>query len=148
MNFFRFHTTLRRKQVKPKSFFMAFKPPTTTHQQKAVRVVNGKPVFYEPIKLKEARRTLTGFLLMNKPGTPLKGPVELQVCWIWNGKGHRDGEWKVTKPDTDNLQKLLKDCMTACGYWQDDAQVVSETVQKRWGDVEGIYVWMRELENE
>ena len=31
---------------------------------------------------------------------------------------------EVTKPDTDNLQKLLKDCMTKCGFWKDDAQVV------------------------
>ena len=33
-----------------------------------------------------------------------------------------DGEYRTTKPDTDNLQKLLKDCMTATGFWTDDAQ--------------------------
>ena len=29
-------------------FFMAMIPPTCTHQEKKVTVVNGKPVFYDP----------------------------------------------------------------------------------------------------
>ena len=36
-------------------FFMAMEPPTCTHQEKQVRVVNGKPVFYETAELKRAR---------------------------------------------------------------------------------------------
>ena len=43
-------------------FFMAMIPPTTTHQEKQVRVVNGKPVFYEPEDLKAARMKLTAYL--------------------------------------------------------------------------------------
>ena len=38
----------------------------------------------------------------------------------------------MTRPDTDNLQKLLKDCMTRTGFWRDDAQVCREDVTKRW----------------
>lgn len=37
-------------------FFMAMNVPTTTHQQKKVRVVKGKPIFYEP-------QDLSGYLL-------------------------------------------------------------------------------------
>lgn len=51
----------------------------------------------------------------------------------------------TTKPDTDNLQKLLKDCMTKLGYWQDDAQVASEIVEKFWADTVGIYIKIEEL---
>lgn len=29
-------------------FFLPMQPPTVTHQEKQVHVVNGKPVFYEP----------------------------------------------------------------------------------------------------
>ncbi len=36
--------------------------------------------------------------------------------------------------DTDNLQKMLKDCMTEVGFWNDDAQVVVEHVEKLWSD--------------
>ena len=37
-------------------FFIPMVPPTITHQEKKVRVVNGKPIFYEPEKLKTARQ--------------------------------------------------------------------------------------------
>lgn len=60
--------------------------------------------------------------------------------------GHRDGEWKTTKPDTDNMIKLLKDCMTRTGFWVDDAQVCSEITEKFWGDVSGIYVMVEQLD--
>ena len=56
-----------------------------------------------------------------------------------------DGEYKITKPDTDNLQKLLKDCMTAVRFWSDDAQVASEVVEKFWADIPGIYIRVTEL---
>ena len=61
-------------------------------------------------------------------------------------KGKRNGQYKTTKPDIDNLQKLLKDCMTDLGYWKDDAQVASEIAEKFWSDVVGIYVLVEELE--
>ena len=45
------------------------------------------------------------------------------------------------------LQKMLKDCMTRCGFWKDDAQVARETVEKRWSDdPAGIYIEVEELE--
>lgn len=54
-------------------------------------------------------------------------------------------QYKDTRPDTDNLQKLLKDCMTACGYWRDDAQVASEISEKFWATLPGIYIKVEEL---
>ena len=57
------------------------------------------------------------------------------MVWLFpKGKSHEHNEWRITKPDTDNLQKMLKDCMTEIGFWKDDAQVVKETVEKRWSD--------------
>ena len=38
-------------------FFMPMVPPTVTHQEKKWRVVNGKPVPYEPDEVKAARAT-------------------------------------------------------------------------------------------
>lgn len=80
----------------------------------------------------------------------MTGPISLRVIWLFpKGKSHRNGEWRVTKPDTDNLQKLLKDCMTRCGFWVDDAQVVSEAVEKRWADdPAGLYIEVQELEEQ
>ena len=130
------------------NFFIATTPPTSTAQMKQVRVVKGKPIFYDPPAVKEARSVLSAHLAVHKPDKPLTGPISLRVLWLFpKGKSHRHGEWRITKPDTDNLQKLLKDCMTRCGYWKDDAQVVRETVEKRWSDDPcGIYIEIEELE--
>ena len=110
-------------------FFLAMNPPTVTHQEHKVAVVNGKPVFYDPPELKAARQKLMAYLGREVPD---------------DGK-HGNGAYRITKPDTDNLQKLLKDCMTRVGFWEDDALVASEIVEKFWSQVPGIYIRIEEL---
>lgn len=127
-------------------FFMAMIPPTVTHQEKQVRVLNGKPVFYEPAELKAARQKLLDTVGQHSPERPLTGAVQLLTKWIWQAETtHEDGEYKTTKPDTDNMIKLLKDCMTKAGFWKDDAQVASEITEKFFGLHPGIYVVVRTL---
>ena len=59
-----------------------------------------------------------------------------------------DGQWKVSKPDTDNLVKGLKDIMTDSGvFWHDDAQVCAEIITKRYADVPGIYITVCPVDN-
>lgn len=127
-------------------FFMPMKPPTTTHQQKQVTVRNGKPVFYEPEELKAARSKLMAHLGKHAPKNKYDGPVHITVKWLFPITGdHTDGEYKATKPDTDNLQKLLKDCMTDLGFWVDDALVASELVQKFYAETPGIFIQIERL---
>lgn len=128
-------------------FFMAMIPPTITHQEKQVRVANGKPVFYEPAELKRARQKLVGHLSKYKPCDmePYQKAVRLMVKWCFPRGRHSDGEYRITKPDTDNLQKLLKDCMTTVGFWKDDALVASEITEKFWAEIPGIYIRVEEL---
>lgn len=121
-------------------FFLPMNPPTVTHQEKQVRVVNGKPRFYEPQELKNARAILYDHLCHWKPTEPFSGDVRLVCKWLFPRGRHSDGEYRITKPDTDNLQKLIKDCMTQAGFWKDDAQVCSEIVEKFWAEHPGIYV--------
>lgn len=127
-------------------FFMPMKPPTCTHQQKQVTVINGKPVFYEPDDLKAARAKLMAHLGKHVPDKKYAGPVRLITKWCFPKGKHKDGQWKTTKPDTDNLQKLLKDCMTDVGFWTDDVLVVSEIAEKFWAERPGIYIKIEELE--
>lgn len=125
---------------------MAMIPPTVTHQEKQVHVVNGKPVFYEPPELKNARQKLRVYLSQHKPKKKYDGQLELTVKWCFPVSGkHKNGEYHITKPDTDNLQKLLKDCMTDVGFWVDDSRVCCETVEKFWSDLPGIYIRIDEL---
>ncbi len=121
-------------------------PPTMTHQEKKVTVVKGKPVFYEPAELKAVRQLYTDYLAKHAPAQPMTGPVVLEVVWQFPAdQRHLPMHPKVTKPDTDNLQKLLKDCMTAAHWWQDDAQVFSERVMKVYMDRPGIYIRAEEI---
>lgn len=128
-------------------FFMAMIPPTVTAQEHKVTVRNGKPIFYDPPEVKEARAKLTAHLSKHIPDQPWECGVRLTVKWCFpQGDNHRTGEYRITKPDTDNLQKLLKDCMTKCGYWKDDALVCSEIAEKFWAAVPGIYVKIEEIQ--
>lgn len=126
-------------------FFMAMVPPTVTHQEHKVSVVHGKPVFYDPPELKMARDKLTAHLSGHRPATPCSQGVRLVVKWCFPRGKHRDGEYRITKPDTDNLQKLLKDCMTRTGFWTDDALVASEIAEKFWAEIPGIFVRIESL---
>ena len=113
-------------------FFLDIHPPTVTAQEHKVRVVRGRPQFYDTPRLKAARSTFESLLWQHRPEAPLEGPVALTVDWHFTTKSYREGAYRVTRPDTDNLQKLLKDCMTRVGFWNDDAQVCREEVTKRW----------------
>ena len=129
-------------------FFMAMNPPTTTAQEHQVTIRNGKPMFYDPPEVERAKAKLIAFLSAHRPGTPYRSGVRLLVKWCFPKGKHRDGEYRITKPDTDNLQKLLKDCMTSVGFWKDDALVASEIVEKFWAAIPGIYIRIEELNDE
>ena len=126
-------------------FVMPMIPPTITQQEHKVAVIKGKPVIYDSPKLKEARAKLTANLAKHKPQKRYESGVRLITKWCFPRGRHSDGEYRITKPDTDNLQKLLKDCMTACGFWKDDALVASEIIEKFWAQVPGIFIHIEEL---
>lgn len=121
-------------------FFMAMIPPTVTAQERRVSIVKGKPIFYDSPRIKSAKELLITHLKPHRPSKPYECGVRLRVSWLFPKGRHKDGEYRITKPDTDNLQKMLKDCMTKCGFWKDDALVASEICEKFWAEVSGIYI--------
>ena len=129
-------------------FFMAMEPPTATHQEKQAAIIKGRIRMYEPQRVKAARAKLMAHLGRHRPEASMEGPLRLTTKWIFPAKKPegREYTWKTTKPDTDNMVKLLKDCMTAEGFWNDDAQVASEITEKFLGWPPGIYVRVEELE--
>lgn len=122
-------------------------PPTSTAQQKQINWKNR--TIYESQETAEARAKLIVNLAAHRPAAPMDGPLTLHVKWCFPVQGkHKHGTWRDTKPDTDNLQKLLKDCMTVLGFWKDDAQVTQEIIEKFWWDTPGIFIRIRNLEGE
>lgn len=115
--------------------FLLLDPPTATAQMKKIGIAHGKPYVYTPENVQKAKDEIIKHLKPFKPASPIIGPIELHVLWRFpKGKRYKHFEWRVTKPDTDNLEKMLKDCMTEVGFWNDDAQVVKETAEKIWSD--------------
>lgn len=103
-------------------------------------------MFYDPEELKAARMKLQAYLARHVPDQPYTTAVRAIVKWCFPITGkHRDGEYKSTKPDTDNLQKMLKDCMTDVGFWTDDALVASEIIEKFYSKIPGIFICIEEL---
>ena len=136
------------KIVNKLSFFLPIRIPTKTHQEKRVTFVNGKPKFYEDAELKDVRSKYESHLAKYAPQQPMKHAVELHVVWCFPRGKHENGEPKITKPDTDNMIKLFKDCMTQTGFWNDDAQVFREINEKFYAKVEGVFVQATEYEKE
>lgn len=122
-------------------FFLPMNPPTKTAQEKRWKCVNGKPIAYQSAELKAAYLKLRDGVARFKPEEKIRDSIQLLVQWGFPAdKKHPAGSWRKGKPDTDNLQKMLKDVMTEAGFWEDDCLVVSETVQKFYVDTPGIYI--------
>lgn len=127
---------------------MAMRPPTKTHQQKQVRVVKGKPVFYEPDELKAVRSKLMAHLGQHVPETKYTTAVRLVTKWCFPITGnHYDGEYKGTKPDLDNSFKMFADVCTKLGYWTDDNLIASLVIEKFYAKIPGIYVCIEEIKS-
>ena len=131
-------------------FFVNMNPPTKTQQEHRIgKRKDGSMYVYEDRDLKEVRRNLYKAVLPFAPEKPLTGPLQLVVKWCFPLTGnHLIGEYKTSKPDTDNLNKMLKDEMTAAGFWKDDALVASEIIEKFWAEPSGIFVEIKELKDE
>lgn len=120
-------------------FFIPGEPPTVTAQQKGYSRKTGK--FYKTADLKDAEQKYMAYAYQARPEHPIKGAVHLIVSFGFSVTGkHHDCEPKITRPDTDNMVKLLKDCLTRCRFWDDDAQVALEAVGKYWRSTPGISV--------
>lgn len=118
-------------------FVLDIDPPRTTAQQKRIagRRPDGRPYFYDGNRLSKARGALQAALHEHVPDEPMQGCLALTVHWVFSTPDKKKWDtWKTTRPDTDNLQKMLKDEMTRMGFWKDDAQVCVEYVDKSWGE--------------
>lgn len=125
-------------------FFVPMIPPTKTYQQKRIDWTRRR--VYEDGALSAVRQKLSDAIGPYRPTVPYSAGVRLVTKWCFPcGKTHTDGEYRISKPDTDNLQKLLKDVMTQNRFWTDDALVASEIVEKFWARTPGIYIRIEAL---
>ena len=107
---------------------------------------DGKPHWYPSQAWSDAESAIRAHLERFRPAEPITAnPVILSVEWCFPLEGHADGEPYVKKPDTDNLDKGLKDIMTSLGWWDDDARVFAESIVKLHSRVPGIRIDIEEV---
>lgn len=126
-------------------FFHPFIPPKTTSQQRRQSASGG----YLHHAGRIARATWQAVLEPYRPETPLAGPLRLEISLTWPhtresaGRARKRGVGavpKTTRPDGDNLVKMIKDVMQKLGYFPDDARIYDERVTRWHGDYPGVFV--------
>lgn len=123
------------------------KLPSVTAQQKGVTIIHGKPHFYKKKEVQEVEDFYKFILKTKRPAQPMTGAVGLTIGYHFPAKKpHKDGQPKTTRPDTDNLIKLVKDVMTEVGFWLDDSQVFVETYYKVYTDQSGLHFKIQEYD--
>lgn len=137
--------------MKRLAFVIRCNPPKSTAQASA-RILKRKDGTqfigrFADSKARHTQDTLIALLQPHVPDTPMVGPLTLDVAWIYP---FRKSEPKCTRqrgcipcdtrPDIDNLTKLLLDTMTRVGFWTDDAQIYWLSFAKYWGVEPGIQI--------
>jgi Holliday junction resolvase RusA-like endonuclease len=129
------------------SFHLPISPPKATSQTKRLVMSFGKPRFFPTKAHQTAERELLALCAPYAPARPLRGPLRLAVTFVfpWRtaepkkrralGKAYCD-----TRPDLDNMVKLVADVLTKKGFYEDDGQISVLHIAKFWGDQIGISV--------
>ena len=135
------------KRIETVSFFVPCIPPKTTSQS-AMRLVAipGKGVrTFKSKKGKQAEADLLNLLKPYAPEQRLEGALSMRVAWIWPWRKSDPKRVRklgaipyTSRPDLDNLTKMLGDTITRLGWWLDDSQVAELEIRKALGDSPGI----------
>ncbi len=135
------------------TFHLPINPPKATSQTKRLVMLGGKPRFFAKKSHQQAENDLLTLCQPYAPDAPLKGPLALSVKFVFPW---RKSETKTnrargilpcdTRPDCDNLVKLVADVLTKLRFYDDDGQIADLHVLKGWGDKVGISVSLQALE--
>lgn len=130
------------------SMFLRMIPPTKTFQDKGLAVSkSGKPYQYDREGSVEAREKLKAHLAGHIPENPLNGPVEVIVRWFYpETERHPAGTWKTTKPDLDNMNKILGDLLQEMNFIGNDSAIIHLDLLKMFSDVPGVLIKINEME--
>jgi len=120
-------------------------------------VAKGRPRFarrgkfvatYTPKKTQQSEDDFKTQSIPHRPATPFKKAIRLTVNFSYiKPKSRKKNAYWTTKPDTDNLVKLVKDSMNGI-FWIDDSQVVELIATKHYGEENYTEVILETLEDE
>jgi Holliday junction resolvase RusA-like endonuclease len=127
------------------AFFLPITPPTSTSQGKRMAIINGRPMFFKKAAHQSAENDLLLLCAPHAPATPYDCPVTMEIEFVFPfRKTEKKGNLRypkiphTSKPDCDNMAKLIGDVLTKLGFYKDDSQVCRLVVSKFWGHTVGI----------
>lgn len=109
-------------------------------QQKGAMVRNGRIFFYEKTKVRQARQAIVRALLSCSNGErihklPAYGVLIEYVYRPKTLKKSEQGKAKTTRPDLDNISKIVLDAITDSHIaWEDDSQASTVGYKKRFAE--------------
>jgi len=138
------------------NFTISCNPPKATHQGslRPMKRKDGKFFIGKQggSRGKVAKDNLTTLFSPYAPKEPLEGALKLHVVWGYSWRKSEPKKNKVngfkpcdTRPDCDNIVKMVKDVLTLLGFWNDDAQVAKLVFDKIWCDHPHITVQIKEM---
>lgn len=137
------------------SAFLPMKPPSVTHNALLAYIVGGGKGMHAAIRKSDELKTaedlicvwLKSVTKVSENFQPLTGPLRCVVKWCFPASPkHPDGSPMTEKPDMSNMLKTFEDCLTRCGIIEDDRFICSESLDKGYADIMGIYFSVEELQ--
>lgn len=106
-------------------------------QQKGAMIRHGHIMFYETSRVKTARKRLVELLITAAKGETFTAPAyQVTIVYVYRPVTIRKRDFgmpKVTRPDVDNLTKLVLDAISDSHIaWQDDGAVSTLCLRKRY----------------
>lgn len=100
---------------------------------------------YDPGTAEGWKGTLAAALLKGKPSTPIDQPISVGLTFylprpkkFCRKKDNPGALWCSGKPDRDNLDKAVLDCMKQIGWFRDDSIVCGGEVVKLYHSITGV----------
>ncbi len=126
-------------------FFISGDVPTCTAQER--RIVWSRRMTYLPEKVKTAKKNYYNASIKYAPVKPLDEALEVEYNFHFYQKNGKIGQYKMTKPDCDNLAKLLTDSLADAGFFINDSRISRLVVTKDFVEdgQQGVNVKIRTL---
>lgn len=125
--------------------------PTAKGRPRAF-VRGGKVNVYTPAKTDQAERDFIALAAEHAPPVPLEGPLELTLVFVlpipasWSKRKRASAGWHCSKPDLDNIVKLVSDSMNRSGaWWGDDSQIAYIRATKSYGNAPRIDIAITQI---
>lgn len=126
------------------------------HRSRLVQTKGGRSFVqsYSPAATVLAETSFAALAEKHAPPAPFTGPLAVTITFdmpelaSWPEWKRTVGPWHhESKPDLDNLGKLVLDALQKSGlWWRDDAQVARLTMAKAYGPRPGTLVTIEQLE--